>query len=219
MDRRGARGDGGHGRIIAIPPPNRRNAEIILSALRAYAVSWLPHCDAPSEKPVPLFSEAMLLGARKIRITKGSTSCRQLNPATVLVIGAGRESSSVCVSQDGVQTRISFRKYPTWPASRTKSKMRRQSPPSVKERTGRDVAPMESNAEEVPAMCEPDPQDRGGAVVNLALPNQDLPIMDALPSKRGVGLSRHPPIRAQGRSQVRISLAVGLSRPVPRTQA
>mgnify|MGYP002832323071 CR=1 FL=1 len=50
---------------------------------------------------------------------------------------------------------------------------------SVKERTGQDVATYEIDAEEVPAMVNLIRKVGPSLVVNLALPYQDLPIMDA----------------------------------------
>ena len=63
-------------------------------------------------------------------------------------------------------------------ASRTKSKCDAIAA-SVKERCGRDIATYEIDAEEVPAMVNLIRKTGAGLVVNLALPYQDLPIMDA----------------------------------------
>src|SRR3546814_12334937 len=63
-------------------------------------------------------------------------------------------------------------------ASRTKSKCDAIAA-SVKARTGVDVATYEIDAEEVPAMVNLIRKVQPSLVVNLALPYQDLPIMDA----------------------------------------
>src|SRR3546814_19427816 len=63
-------------------------------------------------------------------------------------------------------------------ASRTKSKCDAIAA-SVKARCGVDVATYEIDAEEVPAMVNLIRKVQPSLVVNLALPYQDLPIMDA----------------------------------------
>ncbi|MXP09284.1 saccharopine dehydrogenase family protein [Pseudoblastomonas halimionae] len=97
----------------------------------------------------------------------------------VLVIGAGGVSS-VCVhkmaqvNKDGnadIFGEIHL-------ASRTKSKCDSIAA-SVKKRTGETVATYEIDAEEVPAMINLIRKIEPSLVVNLALPYQDLPIMDA----------------------------------------
>ena len=94
--------------------------------------------------------------------------------STVLVIGAGGVSS-VCVHKMAFNPAI----FPEIHlASRTKSKCDAIAA-SVKERCGRDVATYEIDAEEVPAMVNLIRKSGAGLVVNLALPYQDLPIMDA----------------------------------------
>ncbi|MCB2087506.1 MAG: saccharopine dehydrogenase family protein, partial [Sphingomonadaceae bacterium] len=94
--------------------------------------------------------------------------------STVLVIGAGGVSS-VCVHKmafnPGIFSDIHL-------ASRTKSKCDAIAA-SVKERCGVDVATYEIDAEEVPAMVNLIRKVQPSLVVNLALPYQDLPIMDA----------------------------------------
>ena len=93
---------------------------------------------------------------------------------TVLVIGAGGVSS-VCVHKMAFNPDI----FPEIHlASRTKSKCDAIAA-SVKERCGRDIATYEIDAEEVPAMVNLIRKVGAGLVVNLALPYQDLPIMDA----------------------------------------
>ena len=123
--------------------------------------------------------------------------------STVLVIGAGGVSS-VCVHKmamnAGIFTDIHL-------ASRTKSKCDSIAA-SVKERTGVEISTYEIDAEEVPAMVNLIRKIGPSLVVNLALPYQDLPIMDA--AWRPVWLSRHRKLRAEGRSEVRISPAMGL---------
>ena len=92
----------------------------------------------------------------------------------VLVIGAGGVSS-VCVHKMAMNASI-FSDIHL--ASRTKSKCDSIAK-SVKERTGVDVATYEIDAEEVPAMVNLIRKIKPSLVVNLALPYQDLPIMDA----------------------------------------
>ena len=94
--------------------------------------------------------------------------------STVLVIGAGGVSS-VCVHKMAMNKDI-FSDIHL--ASRTKSKCDAIAA-SVKERTGVDVATYEIDAEEVPAMVNLIRKVNPSLVVNLALPYQDLPIMDA----------------------------------------
>ncbi|MEM7700783.1 MAG: saccharopine dehydrogenase family protein [Pseudomonadota bacterium] len=94
--------------------------------------------------------------------------------AKVLVIGAGGVSS-VCVHKMAMNAGI----FPEIHlASRTRSKCDAIAA-SVKERTGVDVPTYEIDAEEVPAMVNLIRQIGATHVVNLALPYQDLPIMDA----------------------------------------
>lgn len=94
--------------------------------------------------------------------------------STVLVIGAGGVSS-VCVHKMAFNPDI-FSEIHL--ASRTKSKCDAIAA-SVKERAGVDVATYEVDAEEVPAMVKLIKTVGPELVVNLALPYQDLPIMDA----------------------------------------
>ena len=94
--------------------------------------------------------------------------------STVLVIGAGGVSS-VCVHKMAMNAEI-FSDIHL--ASRTKSKCDAIAA-SVKERTGVDIATYEIDAEEVPAMVNLIKKIGPKLVVNLALPYQDLPIMDA----------------------------------------
>ena len=94
--------------------------------------------------------------------------------STILVIGAGGVSS-VCVHKMAMNAGI-FADIHL--ASRTKSKCDAIAA-SVKERTGRDIATYEIDAEEVPAMVNLIGRIKPSLVVNLALPYQDLPIMDA----------------------------------------
>ncbi len=92
----------------------------------------------------------------------------------VLVIGAGGVSS-VCVHKMAMNADI----FPEIHlASRTKSKCDAIAA-SVKERTGQTVSTYEIDAEEVPALTRLIEQIGPKLVVNLALPYQDLPIMDA----------------------------------------
>ncbi len=99
--------------------------------------------------------------------------------AKVLVIGAGGVSS-VCVHKMAqVQKEGSASTFPEIHlASRTKSKCDAIAK-SVKERTGISIATYEIDAEEVPAMVNLIKKIGATHVVNLALPYQDLPIMDA----------------------------------------
>ena len=94
--------------------------------------------------------------------------------AKVLVIGAGGVSS-VCVHKmamnPGIFSDIHL-------ASRTLAKCDAIAA-SVKERTGVDVATYAIDAEDVPALTALIRQIGPRLVVNLALPYQDLPIMDA----------------------------------------
>ncbi len=94
--------------------------------------------------------------------------------STVLVIGAGGVSS-VCVHKmamnNGIFSDIHL-------ASRTKSKCDAIAA-SVKDRTGVGISTYEIDAEEVPAMVNLIKKIGPSLVVNLALPYQDLPIMDA----------------------------------------
>ena len=94
--------------------------------------------------------------------------------AKVLVIGAGGVSS-VCVHKMAMNSQI----FPEIHlASRTLSKCEAIAA-SVQERTGVTVPTYEIDAEEVPAMVNLIKQIGATHVVNLALPYQDLPIMDA----------------------------------------
>lgn len=92
----------------------------------------------------------------------------------VLVIGAGGVSS-VCVHKMAMNADI-FSDIHL--ASRTRAKCDAIAA-SVKQRTGQDVATYEIDAEEVPALTRLIQQIGPQLVVNLALPYQDLPIMDA----------------------------------------
>ena len=92
----------------------------------------------------------------------------------VLVIGAGGVSS-VCVHKMAMNSGI-FSEIHL--ASRTKAKCDAIAA-SVKERTGETVHTYEIDAEEVPALTRLIQQIAPKLVVNLALPYQDLPIMDA----------------------------------------
>ncbi|WP_370182802.1 saccharopine dehydrogenase family protein [Alteriqipengyuania sp.] len=94
--------------------------------------------------------------------------------AKVLVIGAGGVSS-VCVHKMAMNAEI-FSDIHL--ASRTKSKCDAIAA-SVKDRTGVDISTYEIDAEEVPAMVNLIRKIEPKLVVNLALPYQDLPIMDA----------------------------------------
>ncbi|MCB2084584.1 MAG: saccharopine dehydrogenase NADP-binding domain-containing protein, partial [Sphingomonadaceae bacterium] len=94
--------------------------------------------------------------------------------STVLVIGAGGVSS-VCVHKMAFNKDI-FTSIHL--ASRTKSKCDAIAA-SVQERAGVDVSTYEIDAEEVPAMVNLIRKVQPSLVVNLALPYQDLPIMDA----------------------------------------
>ncbi|WP_126172491.1 saccharopine dehydrogenase family protein [Altericroceibacterium xinjiangense] len=94
--------------------------------------------------------------------------------STILVIGAGGVSSvavhKMAMNKD-IFTDIHL-------ASRTKTKCDAIAA-SVKQRTGIDIATYEIDAEEVPAMVNLIRRINPKLVVNLALPYQDLPIMDA----------------------------------------
>ena len=94
--------------------------------------------------------------------------------STVLVIGAGGVSS-VCVHKMAMNAEI-FTDIHL--ASRTKSKCDAIAA-SVRERTGVAISTYEIDAEEVRAMVGLIRKVRPSLVVNLALPYQDLPIMDA----------------------------------------
>ncbi|KHL26073.1 saccharopine dehydrogenase [Croceibacterium mercuriale] len=94
--------------------------------------------------------------------------------STILVIGAGGVSS-VAVHKMAMNPAI-FGDIHL--ASRTKSKCDAIAA-SVQERTGQNVATYEIDAEEVPAMVNLIRRVQPKLVVNLALPYQDLPIMDA----------------------------------------
>ena len=94
--------------------------------------------------------------------------------AKVLVIGAGGVSS-VCVHKMAMNKDI-FSDIHL--ASRTKSKCDAIAA-SVKDRTGVEISTYEIDAEEVPAMVNLIRKIGPKLVVNLALPYQDLPIMDA----------------------------------------
>ena len=94
--------------------------------------------------------------------------------STVLVIGAGGVSS-VCVHKMAMNKDI-FSDIHL--ASRTKSKCDAIAA-SVKDRTGVEISTYEIDAEEVPAMVNLIRKIGPKLVVNLALPYQDLPIMDA----------------------------------------
>ena len=94
--------------------------------------------------------------------------------AKVLVIGAGGVSS-VAVHKMAMNP-DTFDEIHL--ASRTKSKCDAIAA-SVRQRTGREVTTSEIDAEEVPAMVNLIRRHKPDLVVNLALPYQDLPIMDA----------------------------------------
>ena len=94
--------------------------------------------------------------------------------AKVLVIGAGGVSS-VCVHKMAMNKDIFSDSHL---ASRTKSKCDAIAA-SVKDRTGVEISTYEIDAEEVPAMVNLIRKIGPKLVVNLALPYQDLPIMDA----------------------------------------
>ena len=94
--------------------------------------------------------------------------------AKVLVIGAGGVSS-VCVHKMAMNKDIFSDGHL---ASRTKSKCDAIAA-SVKDRTGVEISTYEIDAEEVPAMVNLIRKIGPKLVVNLALPYQDLPIMDA----------------------------------------
>ena len=94
--------------------------------------------------------------------------------AKVLVIGAGGVSS-VCVHKMAMNKDI-FSDIHL--ASRTKSKCDAIAA-SVRDRTGVEISTYEIDAEEVPAMINLIKKIGPKLVVNLALPYQDLPIMDA----------------------------------------
>jgi saccharopine dehydrogenase (NAD+, L-lysine-forming) len=94
--------------------------------------------------------------------------------STILVIGAGGVSS-VAVHKMAMNPAI-FGDIHL--ASRTKSKCDAIAA-SVQQRTGQSVATYEIDAEEVPAMVNLIRRVQPKLVVNLALPYQDLPIMDA----------------------------------------
>ena len=110
----------------------------------------------------------------------------------VLVIGAGGVSSvavhKMAMNPD-IFTGISL-------ASRTLSKCDAIAA-SVKTRTGQVVDTHQIDAEDVPALTALIRKIGPKLVVNLALPYQALP--------------GYRQLRAQGRRQIRISLAVGLS--------
>src|SRR3546814_2186342 len=89
-------------------------------------------------------------------------------------------------------------------ASRTKSKCDAIAA-SVKARTGVDVATYEIDAEEVPAMVNLIRKVQPSLVVNLALPYQDLPIMDAC---LVAGVNRSEEHTSELQSLMRISYAV-----------
>ncbi|WP_423142789.1 saccharopine dehydrogenase C-terminal domain-containing protein [Parablastomonas sp. CN1-191] len=92
----------------------------------------------------------------------------------VLVIGAGGVSS-VCVHKMAMNPDI-FSEIHL--ASRTKAKCDAIAE-SVQQRTGQTVSTYEIDAEEVPALTRLIERLQPRLVVNLALPYQDLPIMDA----------------------------------------
>ncbi|MXP24744.1 saccharopine dehydrogenase family protein [Altererythrobacter indicus] len=92
----------------------------------------------------------------------------------VLIIGAGGVSS-VAVHKMAMNNAI-FTDIHL--ASRTKAKCDAIAQ-SVKSRTGVDISTYEIDAEEVPALTRLIKQIQPKLVVNLALPYQDLPIMDA----------------------------------------
>lgn len=94
--------------------------------------------------------------------------------STILVIGAGGVSS-VAVHKMAMNAEI-FSEIHL--ASRTQSKCDSIAE-SVKQRTGQNVATYAIDAEEVPAMVNLIRKLQPSLVVNLALPYQDLPIMDA----------------------------------------
>ena len=92
----------------------------------------------------------------------------------VLVIGAGGVSS-VCVHKMAMNADV----FPEIHlASRTQAKCDAIAA-SVKDRTGQNISTYEIDAEEVPALTRLIEQIGPKLVVNLALPYQDLPIMDA----------------------------------------
>ena len=99
---------------------------------------------------------------------------KAIGMSTVLIIGAGGVSS-VCVHKMAQNAEL----FPAIHlASRTLSKCDAIAD-SVKQREGVDISTYEIDAEEVPAMANLIRQVQPNLVVNLALPYQDLPIMDA----------------------------------------
>src|SRR5690606_18991296 len=94
--------------------------------------------------------------------------------STVLVIGAGGVSS-VCVHKMAMNADI-FTDIHL--ASRTKTKCDAIAA-SVKERTGLGISTYQIDAEDVPALTDLIRKIGPSLVVNLALPYQDLTIMDA----------------------------------------
>ena len=99
---------------------------------------------------------------------------KAIGMSTVLIIGAGGVSS-VCVHKMAQNAEL----FPAIHlASRTLSKCDAIAE-SVKQREGVDISTYEIDAEEVPAMANLIRQVQPNLVVNLALPYQDLPIMDA----------------------------------------
>ena len=96
----------------------------------------------------------------------------------VLVIGAGGVSSVAVHKMAQIQKMQADVFDEIHLASRTKRKCDAIAE-SVKARTGVDVATYEIDAEEVPALINLINSIQPQLVVNLALPYQDLPIMDA----------------------------------------
>ena len=119
--------------------------------------------------------------------------------AKVLIIGAGGVGQVVahkCAQVPEVFSEIVL-------ASRNEAKCATSRPDRAPDPTAQVDA---DNVAEMVALIR---REKPELVINVALPYQDLPIMDAC-LETGVRLPRHRQLRAAGRGEVRVQLAVGL---------
>ena len=120
----------------------------------------------------------------------------------VLIIGAGAAGS--VVAKKCAMNRDVFKKIDL--ASRRLESCKKV---QARRKTPIDIAQVDAdNVAETVALLKKVKPD---LVINVALPYQDLPIMDAC-LEAGVALSRHGQLRAARRGQVRVQVAVGLPR-------
>ncbi len=126
----------------------------------------------------------------------------------ILIIGAGgvgRVVAHKCAQLSEVFTEIML-------ASRTLSKCE-QIAAEINDKMGRSITTAQVDADNVPELVTLLKQVKPTLVINVALPYQDLTIMDAC-LEAGGELFGHGQLRASRYSEIRIQLAMGLSRKV-----